>query len=694
MNSNQAMISAVMLETMWTNRKQDMIDLISPFILYATSKLTSPGQKIDTKKVLEYVQREFSYPDMPEVIVRKVLTRSSYVHKEQSKFYLDKSLDGEIEKMDSRRTKCEQIINEIGEALANYLSMHCSKKKIFSSPEAINCLHQFFARYGLQVGIDDLSSVSISHREYEIDYYIARFIFENKDNNDDKYNKIIDLVKGYFLRLAIYIQPTDGSIKSATYKDTTFIYDTPLLLDLLGYSGEEQHKSAKSLFEAIKRQKGNICYFPHIKKEIISILTAYKYSLDGSKRVTGSRTLEGLDKLNFKAADVEREIYMLGSRLENDFQITEKPLPMYDQNEDGTVDVRKILDEDEIKTFIKGKTKHYSHDNLENDVCSVLAVHRLRKESMCETIETCKYMFVTNNIDFLSSFNMYYKKHVNMKAFPIAMSDSEISAITWVKSGETEKISETQLLKNAYMALQPIPEIMEKLEEVFEKMKLYGKINEEQVVSLRTSRVFKNEIWKNSFGEVDKINELSVQEAQKKYEEQLIAKEKERNKIEMDKKNTEHNLIVTDLNQQIKNKDAEISELNENYEKEIADIRDDSVRKERERQERIRKRIDEKASKKREKYIKRGRIIIDTLLVMLFLFLVVATFLTSTYQDNRWMFVMVIILLLFSVVSMYDLFASKRKLIYRWLEKRANIYETKQREKIREENAYLLDENL
>lgn len=99
--------------------------------------------------------------------------------------------------------------------------------------------------------------------------------------------------------------------------------------------------------------------------------------------------------------------------------------------------------------------------------------------------------------------------------FQLAISVNSLSAITWVKCGEVERLSETELLKNAYCAMQPIPEIMVKLEEVLAKLKESGNMEPEQVVALRASRVFQNDLWINSFGDLNAINELSVKQAQK-----------------------------------------------------------------------------------------------------------------------------------------------------------------------------------
>lgn len=52
MNENQVMISAAMLEAMWQSRKKDMLDLITPFIVFAVAQNNSVGEEIDTKKSL------------------------------------------------------------------------------------------------------------------------------------------------------------------------------------------------------------------------------------------------------------------------------------------------------------------------------------------------------------------------------------------------------------------------------------------------------------------------------------------------------------------------------------------------------------------------------------------------------------------------------------------------------------------
>ena len=206
MENKQALISAALLEAIWSSRKKDMIDLITPFILYAVAKETSPNHVINTKSVQQYVQEHFAYPDLPESIIKTALSRNplSAIERKERLFYLKKPIDDEIERISQRERECNQNIESIGIKLSEYLTAHCKKSSSPSIEDAVSKLHRFFSRNGLDIGTESLSSIVIEPKEYEVDYYIARFIFECKDHDEHLYSSIIDLVKGYFLRLADY----------------------------------------------------------------------------------------------------------------------------------------------------------------------------------------------------------------------------------------------------------------------------------------------------------------------------------------------------------------------------------------------------------------------------------------------------------------------------------------------------------
>lgn len=608
----------------------------------------------------------------------------SAIKKENKKFVLKKPLDDEISRMEKRKQECTENIAHIGDRLSQYLTDHCKSKAPISQEAAISRLHAFFARYGLEVGTENLASVIIKPEEYESDYYIARFIFTCKDEKDPLYQSIIDLVKGYFLRLAIYIQPENGNIQAASFANTIFILDTPVLLDLLGYQGEERKNNVSTLIKMLKRQKAKLCYFPHIKQEIIDILTAYKYAILSGTACVGGRTLEGLDDSGFNASDVEREIQLLGSELEGVFKVIEHDLPAYATKIDDSVDDRYVLDEAGIRRYIKKNTPHYTEDNLDNDLASVLAIHRLRAGKKSRNIEDCRFVFVTNNTGFIHAFNKYYRENVDKETFQLVISVNSLSAITWIKCGEVDHLSETELLKNAYCAMQPIPEIMVKLEEVLHKLKESGKIQPEQVVALRASRVFQNDLWINSFGNPEAVNESSVQHAQQKYQEALIAKEAEKYKEELQKIDQKYALQIDHIQNEMLIKEQKylkkIEDNSKNHREYIRKRNEADQQKERKQNEEIRKKADEFARNARDEWIK-PRIKIINILLKAFCGLgLIGLWLSISFDTPLWVSILLGVFFVISAVSVYDTVHSRKAFIFNFLTKMSYHYETRVRE--------------
>lgn len=534
MNNIILTTSAVMMETMWEEKRKDILDLITPFVLYSIAQKTYIGGEIKIDYIIQNMRDFYGYNDIPKSVIRKILNRNpkKCIKRERNKYFLIKDLGDFADNFDNRCKECDEKINKIGNKLAIYLRDHCTRwKQNYTSEESILRLQDFFSRYGLFVGIDRLEQqIELSPKEHEIDYYIGRYIFDNKRDNTIEYRDILDLVKGYFLKTVVYLQPENGNLLSANYRNVDFYYDTPILLNLLGYQSEDEEKAAHLLHEKLDKQKANFYYFNHAETEMNNILSAYQYSLR-SGEYTG-RTLEGLDRKKYTVSSVERLKDNWKSQLKNTFHIIEKNIPEYTVKENGTVDESEVLDEKELIPCIRKRAKSYKQENIERDVDSVLAIHRLRKSYVCENIESARAIFVTNNFDLASSINSYYKRNVSKRAFPLVITSAELSAILWVKNGTSTDLPEKQLLNNAYAALQPMPELLNKLSEVLEQMKLEGRVTSEEATALRTSHYVHRELWKETFGDEKLTNENTIMKIKQKYDSSVIANYKQEKELE------------------------------------------------------------------------------------------------------------------------------------------------------------------
>lgn len=67
---------AAMLESIWEARQSDLLDLITPFVLYAIATKTSPGSTVDIHFAAKYVRENYGYTDIPESVIKKILNRN------------------------------------------------------------------------------------------------------------------------------------------------------------------------------------------------------------------------------------------------------------------------------------------------------------------------------------------------------------------------------------------------------------------------------------------------------------------------------------------------------------------------------------------------------------------------------------------------------------------------------------------
>ena len=538
--ANQNLLTgAVMLETMWKTRHQDLLDLVSPFVFFAVAKVCSPKEVIDQQRVLDIVRSEFGYTDMPPTVAERVFKRNPKLfQKEHGEYKLNRNLDKVVGDIEKRRDDCEKKIQTLGNQLIPYLETHIKAHRNYTLDQTISALQGFFSRQGVFLGTNQLEEHSEEVRGREEDYYIAQYLYEKRDAHAIEFEYAIDLVKGYFLQSAIYLQAGNGNIITATYRNVSFYYDTPFLLRLLGYKTSEDERSATELHKALEKQKGRFFYFPQTQHEVERILNAYQRDIGRSSSVT----LEGLDERKYSTSDVQRLKQTWEGKLNSTFKASLAARPEYPKNPDGSIDDRYIINEDELAALLKKKIYWRVQDSMDADMESVLGIHKLRGSVQSEEIEHCKAVFVTTNTTLAKEVNKYYRRNINANTFPLLITDSDLAALTWIKCGSIGDLPERQLLRNAYMATQPTPEMLEKFGQVLDQMQEEGSVTSEVAIAIRSSRYTKKDVLFATFEGEDGIGENLVLKIEEKLREDFSsdAREDERQKADRQRKVERH----------------------------------------------------------------------------------------------------------------------------------------------------------
>ena len=533
MESTKTLAGTALLNVYWDTRRKDLLDLISPFINYCTACMITPQSKlceknkIDLIHVTQDVRERFGYVDIPSAIVEKIYKRDQkHYRKDRGYYYLIDSFDNLVERMDQKQRECAEMIDDLGESLLCYLETHCQKEKVYTKEQAIEKLQKFFAYYGANVTADDLDFRELTPASKEIYYWIGQYIYEKKDKGSREYGYLCQLINGYYLQAAIYMQPDADTNQKKAFQKVSFYYDTPFLIDLLGFQNKEANQAAKELHQMLQNQGGQAYYFPQMREELTGILYAYQHSI-GQNYSNNGRTLQALDEKRCTSNDVNVIIQRLPNRLENEYHVRYKDLPQFPQKEDGTVDEHCVMDEEEAKRFVAENTVHYTDKNLDNDIKSAVAIHKLRGGRGYSHIEDCGHILVTNNYDLTRAFNQYYKKNVSSEAYGPIIDTKTLAALVWVRSGGGgTKMAELELLQNAYMAMQPIPEMKERFIEEIEKLVSFGDITEDEALIIRTDQFLGRELNEKMGFDPSNVNKESTFKLVKEAKERVVAEER------------------------------------------------------------------------------------------------------------------------------------------------------------------------
>lgn len=520
MNRN-TIISLAMLYALWQSKRQDVLELISPFILYAVGVTTKKGDAIDVEKVCACMVEEFGYRSFQPVIVNKILVRASgkgrgkgVVEKRNGNFYLVASLEKLITDFKTRRTDCKVKSDAVTMSLSKYLNDNNVRGRAdYSQEEAERYLLSFFEANGNSVlmSVDDLHQ--IMSKDNEIEYFIAKYILEHNEKKSIYMDYIVQLVKGYFVTTALYLQAENPNITTATFKDVTFYIDTAVLLALLGYKSDQENASAQEMVKSLRKSGAGLACFTYNIEEVESILNAYRFSkVQGTKKAS-SVTLEYFDKLSYPSSHVEAELRTFQKILHTDYGIDAvDPAQMLDQS--GVANkTAGLLNDEAIKTHVRKINPNYNLATLPDDIQAINAISRVRGGKELKYIERCKAVFVTKNTVLVAATKQYLDEHHFDPGFPIAISDSDLCVIAWLKDFQSNNnLPKMRLLENVLAVITPSQEMMDIYFSHVDELEKRGELSEDEATLLRIEHFARNELMSITHGNAKAVCEETILE--------------------------------------------------------------------------------------------------------------------------------------------------------------------------------------
>lgn len=519
-NVNEILISASVLSAYWEYGRNDMLDLLMPFLKYSIASTTKENGVVDIHSITEMFKKEFGYFDIPLDVVTTLMKRLSphTLKKESGKFTLIKSLENEYTDYRSRLLLKKEHQEKVCSALCDYLNENIPNRK-FNMESTLDSLFQFFQRNGFFVVRNTEELNELYCKAGRLDYEIARFVLNQYERKSTIFDYLAEMVEGYFVSTALSYQNSSSSVKTRFKKMHCYL-DTRIIINALGlHLPQEVTQSSKEFINMLRGTGAEVFCFSHNLDEIKSIIAAYRNCLT-NPRNSSSNTLEFFDEKQYTPSDVDTYLAMLERKITSlGIQIVDAPSHDYlSYNSEAHIDYVGL------QSVLKEKMR-YNPKSMEkaadNDCKSIESILLLRNGDKPTELEKAKCIFVSTSYNLGGIVNTFlgYDK---LRVVPIVISEVELSSWLWIRNYSTHKdFPKSQLLLNAMMASEmPSPIFLDALFDKVEKMQDSGQLTAEEAVALRTDLFCRKEIYKSSAGDADELSESTILDTRDKLKKQ------------------------------------------------------------------------------------------------------------------------------------------------------------------------------
>jgi hypothetical protein len=642
MNNDNLLISTSILTAIWGEKKYDHVDLILQFVKYIIAKNFHIGDEISKENILEGLSVDFALPNFPPNVLEAILRRLStkkiaiLLKKTYNNYFLTADLAGFQQEFEQRKLLAQQQTEIVLKALADYINENTTKIKA-DEKIARNYLINFFNDNGI-ITVSNISLLkSITAKNGNENFLVARFILDNFELKNQLFNAIRGISYGFILSKSIYIDNQSMYTKKKL-ENLEVYFDTTFLLYALGFKTDYQKKAAKSLIDLLRTNKASLFCFSHNYIEITDILEAYKYRISVGQRMF-SNTLEYFDENEYDEFGIERVIASLKDKLE-ELGISVKNSPDFSYNDQlSQKEKGKYIDWVGLKAHLKDKIGGYNKNDhekaIDNDMDSITSISLFRRGESAKLLENCIAIFVTTNIDLVRESTFYLSKFSPKDSIPFLITDVDLCMQVWTKySFYDESIPNSILIENARAALEPTFNIIEKFNKTVEQIEKEGGVTKETSDMLQMEHYIHREVMLQSRGDPDLITPQTV-----KRMENLL-------KIKISEE-------VHSDNKKLQNENRKLKENNEHLLQEIF------------------KKCKEEADDKVKTSIKRLKLFYYGIYCISFLFFLIVTILSGIKEGFTWITIGSLILAVVSLIlSFYDI----KEKAYKRIEKKSKSW--------------------
>ena len=501
LNYERRLVALAVLKANWDMEQHSYIDSFVPFAMEAAYRTGTSTVRISDLRRLTSEQLGFALPD---AALRIVLQRAG--HRDLGKVVggHDWVFDpNALARFDSTHLRAElgREQRALIASLQEFARTHHAVELSYAEAEAALVAHIS------AVGSDVLLQASGRHEfaPAEAGFVAASFIARVLEKEPTMAAYLERLVVGSMLAAAV----REGGLEVVAnpFRELTVFLDTPILIDLLGRSGDAPRDSARESVKLLSRAGARIACFEHTVTEVRSIFHGLSDTMrDGFRRgqppaygtieeYVISHKLNSSDLISI-AEGVAANLGRLGIE-------TVTPPP----HSTGLVTIDEATAEEVLVEEV--------HPNRPNptsaarfDLDSLTATYRVRGGRVA-TLEDARAIFVARNRALVRAARRIYPP--STVGTPIAFHSSDLVTIAWLKCPrELPDLPKLRLAADAFAAARPSRVLIERYTEVLLDLRGRGTISEAELYDLRYATEAHKILMSKTHGDESKVDQPTV----------------------------------------------------------------------------------------------------------------------------------------------------------------------------------------
>ena len=333
----------------------------------------------------------------------------------------------------------------------------------------------------------------------------------------------------------LYSEPTyQGKLRSLN-----LYIDTPLILALLGFSGDFKKSAFEEFICILNEEHVNLKILETTRREVDNILDGCLKILESGKEIEeekASLTLRHCIRYGITASDLELKIVGLDDLL-NKYGIVGSKLPDYIPNKQFQIDEEE-LKQTIIDVYKSNKPDYiispWKEKTIERDVKVLSGIYRFRQGDKPRSLRDAKNLFLTSNAALAFASRKYEQKECNdSMVIPTCLTDVFVSTFIWLQSPQkTYTLNEKKFLADCFASIQPSEALIKAFLAEVDKLKNNNQIGLDDYYLLRSTRVAMNMLEERTLGDPEFINGETVSDILDRIKASIKSEEAEKLEIE------------------------------------------------------------------------------------------------------------------------------------------------------------------